>query len=148
FVPSLAWLQPSYIARQLHVTIKGAATTSSPCTTQPCGTGLNSVSVNGTQLSTSSANSVSSSTPTFALNFTNLGKTTETNVVCKVKVNGTSIAGTATVARAVVGKSYTCNVTLPSAPPAGNQSVVADIERVPGETNISDNSATYTVTFP
>ena len=147
FVPSLSWLLPSYIATQLHVTIKGATTTS-PCTTQPCGTGLNSVSVNGTQFSTGSANSVSSSTPTFALNFTNLGKTTETDVVCKVHVNGTSITATATVARAVVGKTYTCNVPLGSAAPAGNQTVVATIEKVPGETNLTDNSATYTVTFP
>jgi hypothetical protein len=38
-------------------------------------------------------------------------------------------------------------VTLKSAPPAGNYNVVADIERVPGESNVTNNRLSYPVTF-
>lgn len=147
FVPSLGWMSPAYIAQQLHVKLKGA-TSAGTCQTQPCGHALNSVSVGGATLQPGSQNAVSSTTPTFTLNFSNTGKSTETGVVCKVTVNGTSVSGTATVAQTLPGKTYNCNVTLRSAAPAGTQTIVAEIEKVPGETNLSNNSNTYPVTFP
>ena len=45
------------------------------------------------------------------------------------------------------GKNASCQVKLNAAPPKGTQSVVATIEKVPGEKNVANNTLTYTVTF-
>ncbi|MGH2873543.1 MAG: hypothetical protein ACRDL5_13920 [Solirubrobacteraceae bacterium] len=150
FLPSLDWLAPSTVAQALHVTLPVSVSGSSPtpCTASACGHQLNSVSVSGTQLSPGSTNTVASTRPTFVLNFTNSGKQTETDVVCKVSINGTSIAGSKTVAQTHAGHTYPCSVRLSSAAPQGTQNVTAEIMPVPGEKNTSNNTATYPVTFP
>ncbi len=143
FVPSLTWLVPSNIARALRVRLA-----SGRIAPGLHGHRLDSVSVAGTALQVGSPNSLASTTPTFVLSFTNTGQNAESNVVCKVTVNGTSVTGSATVAQTLPGHSYTCDVTLSSPAPAGTQTVVAAIESVPGEKNTANNSISYTVTFP
>ncbi|MGH2914430.1 MAG: CARDB domain-containing protein [Solirubrobacteraceae bacterium] len=146
FLPSLDWLARSFIASELHVTLPGTK----PAKLAPGSHGheLDSVSVAGTTLDPSSTNTASSKQPTFTLHFKNSGQNTETGVVCKVSVNGTSIAGTATVPQTQAGSSYTCDVKLPSPAPAGTQTITAQVEKVRGEHDVANNSKTYTVTFP
>jgi hypothetical protein len=145
FVPDVQWVLPSFIATRLHVA--GASTSTRPAPGIH-GHRLDSVSVGGTTLTPGgSATLPASPPPTFTLTFTNTGTNTETNVVCQVTVNGTGVTGQAIVPQTTPNQQSTCNVKLASSPPAGTQTVVARIERVPGEKSIVRNSQTFTITF-
>ena len=149
FLPSVDWLTPTYVAQQLDVSL-GSGSGSSRNTASPGlhGHDLTSVSVGGTALSTGATNSVTASPPpTFTLDFTNGGVHNEYDVTCKVTVTGASITATKVVPETFAGKSATCAVTLPKAPPSGLYNVEATIEKVPGETNVSNNTMTFPVTF-
>jgi hypothetical protein len=145
FLTSIQWLQPSYVASELNVTL--------PASSQPISPGLhghalNSVSVGGTTLTTGATDAIPASpAPTFTLNFANTGQNTETNVVCKVTIKGSKVSGQAVVPQTKAGQSYTCQVTLNAAPPGGSQSVVAEIVPVPGEKNTANNFLTFPVDF-
>ena len=146
FLPNVEWVQPSFVASQLHVNVPGAQ----PSKPAPGlhGHSLTSVSVAGTTLQTGATNTVPSSpTPSFTLDFNNGGTNDEHNVRCKVSINGSSVSGTATVPETFAGKNATCTIKLNGAPPKGTQSVVASIEPVPGEKNKDNNTITYTITF-
>jgi hypothetical protein len=146
FVPNVIWLQPTYVATTFHSTLPGQT----PAKIAPGlhGHQLNSVTVAGVTLQTGSTNAIPASPPhTFTLNFANTGTNNETNVVCKVAVNGTSVSGTATVPETVAGKNATCQVKFSSAPPTGTHTVTATIEKVPGEKNLNNNSLSFPVTF-
>jgi hypothetical protein len=148
FLPNIEWVQPSFLATELHVNVPGAQ----PAKATPGlhGHSLTSVSVAGTTLQTGATNTVPASPiPTFTLSFANGGTNNEHNVKCKVTVNGTNpaVSGTATVPETFAGKSATCSVKLNAAPPKGTQTVVATIEPVLGEKNKSNNTTTYTITF-
>ena len=146
FVPSLQWLTPAFIASQLHVSLPSSST--GKIAPGLHGHVLNSVSVNGTTLQTGSANTVAASPPaTFTLNFSNGGTNTETNVMLKVTVAGTSISGQHTVAQTTAGETLNANVTLSGSPPPGSYQVTATVAPVPGEKNVSNNSLTFPVTF-
>ncbi len=146
FVPDVQWLTPSYINARLH----GATPTTSNTKPAPGihGHKLNSVTVAGTPLTPGGTATVPASpAPTFTLSFTNTGTDKETNIVCKVTVNGTGVTGQAVVPQDSPGQTSTCNVKLSATPPTGTQTVVAQIERVPGETTVVRNSQTFTITF-
>jgi CARDB protein len=150
FVPDVQWLQPSFVASELHVTLQGGGggSTNSAQGCNPCGHTLNSVSVNGTTLQTGSPNTVAlKPAPTFKLNITNGGNKTENNVHCNVTVNGTSSSGQTIIPQTQAGQSTTCSVPLKTLPPPGTYTVKATVEKVPGEKNITNNSQPYTVTF-
>jgi hypothetical protein len=147
FVTNVQWVLPSFIAQQLNINVP---TSSGSTHVAPGlhGHSLTSVSVAGTTLQTGSTNTVPANPiPTFTLDFNNGGTNNETNVKCKVSINGSSVSGTATVPETFAGKNASCQVKLNAAPPTGTQSVVATIEKVPGEHNVSNNSITYTITF-
>jgi len=150
FVPNVDWLLPQTVAAALHVTLPTSASTSSANKTCPstCGHELSSVSVAGITLQTGSTNAITANpAPTFTLNFTNSGAVNERDVGCEVTVNGTSVRGKAVVPQTTAGQTATCQVKLNAAPPTGTYSVVARIDKVPGEKILSNNSQTYTVTF-
>jgi hypothetical protein len=147
FVPDVQWLQPSFVATQLHTsfTPSSGGGKVSPGTH---GHELNSVSVGGTTLQSGSTNTVPASpAPTFTLTFTNSGSNNETNVVCKVSLSNSGVSGTTTVPQTQAGQQTTCQVPLSSAPAAGSTTVTATIEPVPGEKNIANNTLTFPVTF-
>jgi hypothetical protein len=147
FVPDVNWVTPDFIARELNVNLPAGVSTG-PIAPGLHGHELNSVSVGGTTLQTGSPNTIAASpAPTFTLNFTNSGTNNETNVACKVTVSGSSDSGQTIVAQTTAGKPATCKVTLKSPPSKGTATVVATIERVPGEKNISNNSLSFPVTF-
>jgi hypothetical protein len=146
FVSSVAWVQPSFLATTLHVTLPGTQPTKAAPGLH--GHSLTSVLVDGTTLQTGSTNTIPASPiPTFTLDFSNGGTNTETNVKCKVSINGSNVSGTATVPQTLAGKNAQCQVKLNATPPKGTQSVVATIEKVLGEKNTQNNTITYTVTF-
>lgn len=147
FVPDVQWVLPSYIAQTLHV---GGSSSSSSTKPAPGvhGHKLNSVSVNGTVLTPGGTATLPASPPaTFTLNFTNTGQNQEHNIVCKVTVNGTGVTGQAVVPHDSPGQTSTCNVKLSASPPTGTQSVLAQIERVPGEGSVVRNQQSFTITF-
>ena len=148
FVPNVEWVQPSFLASELHLNVPGAP--SAKPTPGLHGHSLTSVSVAGTTLQTGATNTIPASpVPTFTFTFSNGGTNNEHNVKCKVTVNGTNpaVTGTTTVPETFAGKTATCQVKLNAAPPKGTQTVVATVEPVPGEKNKDNNTITYTVTF-
>jgi hypothetical protein len=107
-----------------------------------------SVSANGTALQQGVTNSVAANPPpTFTCTFANDGTDTETNVVVKVTVVGTSVSGQAIVPKTVPNHTYTAQVMLSASPPTGTHTVSATIERVPGETITTHNTQTFQVSF-
>jgi hypothetical protein len=148
FVPNVEWVLPSFIATELGTTLPGAVGATGKVAPGLHGHSLDSVSVNGTTLQTGSTNTITASpAPTFTLNFTNGGVNTEHNVICKVSVTGTNVAGQTVVPQTTPKEHATCKVTFTSSPGAGTQSVVATIAPVPGETNKANNTLTFPVTF-
>jgi hypothetical protein len=147
FLTDLSWLTPSLVSQKL-----GAQSTTSTtgCTPKPGthGHSLDSVSVGGTTLDPTSTSSVPASPPpTFQFHFTNSGTNTESNVVLKIAISGTSLSAQTTVPQTTAGQSATGNVALTSSPPAGTYSVKATVQPVCGEKNAANNTQTYQVTF-
>jgi hypothetical protein len=148
FVPNSQWLSATFVAEKL-----GSATTPTATKNVKAAPGIHghrmiSVTANGTALQPSVTNSVAATpTPTFACTFANDGTDTETNVVVKVTVQGTSVTGQAIVPKTVPNHTYTAQVTLASSPPKGTYTVSATIERVPGETVTTHNTQTFQVSF-
>jgi hypothetical protein len=146
FLPSLSWLSPSYVASQIGA--KAPAAKRGKVAPGLHGHSLDSVSVGGNTLQTGSTNTIAASPPpTFTLHFTNGGQNTETNVVLKVSVQGTSVSGQKTIPQTTAGESTTGQVTLNSSPPAGSYTVVATVSPVPGEKNSANNTLSFPVTF-
>ncbi len=148
FVPDVQWLLPSFVATKLHAALRGSSTNGGKPAPGLHGHTLNSVSVNGTTLQTGSPNTIPvKPAPTFRLNITNGGQNSETNVTCKVSVNGTSSSGQTVIPQTTAGQTTSCDVPLKSPPAAGTYTVQATVEKVPGEKNTSNNSQSYTVSF-
>jgi hypothetical protein len=153
FLPNLAWLEISFIAAKLGARYTAGTTASGGNPNLPVQPGLhghvlNSVSVNNTTLNPNASNAVpASGPPTFVLNLTNGGHFAEYNVVCNVTVQGTSISGSVTIPETTAGETTTCNVQLNKSPSPGQYQVTTEVVPVPGESNKSNNSLTYAVTF-
>jgi hypothetical protein len=146
FLPNLGWLTPSYVAGQLKVSTPVSKT--AKCVSgQLVGHSLNSVSVSGTTLQTGSTNTIAARpAPTFTLNVTNGGKVAESNVTLKVSVSGTSVSGQATISTSP-GQTTSGQVTLSSQPPTGTFTVNAEVAPVHCESNSSNNTLSFPVTF-
>jgi hypothetical protein len=141
FVPDVQWLLPTFVAGKLHAALQSSSTSAGKPAPGLHGHTLNSVSVNGTTLQTGSPNTIPvKPAPTFRLN-------NETNVTCKVSVNGTSSSGQTVIPQTTAGQTTSCDVPLKSPPAAGTYTVQATVEKVLGEKNTSNNSQSYTVTF-
>lgn len=146
FLPNVQWLTPSFVSAELRA--PSPRTPSGKLAPGTHGHQLTSVSVAGTTLQTGSTNTIPAQpAPTFTLNFNNSGENSETNVICKVTVGGSSITGQTVVPRTSAGQSYTCHVSLSSSPAPGAYTVKASVEPVPGEKNTSNNSLSFPVTF-
>jgi hypothetical protein len=148
FLPSIAWLSPSYIASQLHVTLPQSQQPTAHVPPCACGHAMQTVSVGGTTLTPGSSQSIPASPPpTFTCVFTNDGQETEHNVTVKVTVQGTRITGQAVVPQTSPGQQYTAQVQLSSSPPKGTYTVSATVVPVPGEYVHTHNTQTFQITF-
>ena len=147
FLPDYQWVEPAFIASELHVSVPGFAP-AHPFTPGNHGHGLDSVSVSGVTLQTGSTNTIPANPPpSFTFNFHNTGAFNEYNVVCKVTITGSTVTGTTTVPETQAGQAATCNVKLSSAPPKGSQTVTATVEKVRGENYMGNNVQTFPVDF-
>jgi len=148
FLPTIQWLDPTFVSQQLS---GGASAKNGTATPGTHGHSLDSVSAGGSDLSPDADNSVPGSPPpAFAVTFTNGGDVDESNVTITVKVEGgpTPIVATKTVAQTKAGEQQTVQVPLASAPPIGTPvKVTVTVATVPGESNGDNNSQTYPVTF-
>ncbi|MGO9751740.1 MAG: hypothetical protein ACLP22_09555 [Solirubrobacteraceae bacterium] len=145
----LGWLAPSFVATKLGTPIASSGS-SHPFVAGLHGHSLNSVSVAGTALSptpASNASIPSSPPPTFTLSITNGGDFNEYSVVCKVTVTGLSDSGSYTIPETFAGQGSSCPVKLPSAPTPGTYQVTAEVMPVEGETNVANNTLTFSITF-
>jgi hypothetical protein len=143
FLPSISWLAPDFIRSTLGAS---APTPTGKPAPGLHGHALDSVSVGGTTLQTGSTNTIPASPPpTFTANFTNGGQNTETNVVVKVSVSGTSISAQTVVPQTTAGQHATAQVQLPSSPPPGTYTVTVTVQPVPGEKNIANNTLSFPV---
>lgn len=149
FLPAIQWLSPDFVGSQLGAASSG--TTNGRPAPGLHGHALDSVSVNGVNLSSSGSNQIPASPPpTFTVNFTNGGTNDETNVKVDVEISG---AGPAIRAQRVVpttsaGQQATASVQLSQSPPtSGPVTIRVTVEAVPGESKTDNNSATYTALF-
>lgn len=145
FVPNIQWVTPTFVAQQLQTTLPS---TSKPCTTGNCGHQLDSCSVGSSTLSTSAATTLPAGTaPKLTCIVTNSGTETESGVVVKASVGGTSITGHATISKTTPGQQYTVEIPLSSAPPNGTYQLTVTVVGVPGENDLNNNTQAYPVTF-
>jgi CARDB len=147
FVPSLSWLTASYVAFELHTTLP-ANTSRQPAAPGVHGHELDACSVGGTTLSTIGSTTLpSGSAPSLTCTVTNDGQDTETNVVVKATIGGTSISGQGLIQQTQSGQTYTVQIGLSAAPPAGTYSLKVTVEPVPGEKTFTHNTKVFPVTF-
>jgi hypothetical protein len=148
---NLAWEQPTYIATEIGAKVPGGVGSGVNTTIGEPGVHghiLNFVSVDGTQLSEVTTNTLSTTpAPTFVLNLTNGGQYPEYEVQCTVSVIGQVDGAETTIAETTANETTTCAVTLPREPAAGPYQVDAEVKPVPGETNTANNSLTFPVDF-
>jgi hypothetical protein len=146
----LNWMSPDYVAQQLGTTTSSGRHSGTPAPGLH-GHQLDSVSVNGVDLTTSGSNRIAASPPpTFVVNFTNGGENDETNVKVTVEVTGSGapIRAQTIVPNTTAGGSATANVTLRQSPStAGASTIRVTIAPVLGEGNTDNNTATYTALF-
>ncbi len=147
-VPDLGWLQSSWIADTIGAQQSTAQANQNNDQPGLHGHSLNYVTVDGTQLSPTSTNTIpANNARTWVLNVTNGGDFNELDVGCSVTIAGLSDTGTGTIPETIKQESANCTVTLPSAPTPGTYSVTARVDKVPGETNLTNNVITYSVIF-
>lgn len=149
FLPTLAWLDQTYVAGQLGGT--GAAPGGKPAPGTH-GHQLQSVSVGSTALQAGATTTLPSSPPpVFGVKFQNGGQNVETNVVVRVVVTpaagGKPITVMKTVPRTAANQSVTAEVPLGRAPTPGQAKVSATVNPVPGEKSAGNNTQDFTVTF-
>jgi len=147
-IPDLGWLNTTWIADKIHAQQSTLAANANNNQPGVHGHVLESVNVGGVTLQAGVTNTIpAAKARTWALGVLNGGGYNEFQVGCSVKIVSLSDAGTGTIAETLPGHTATCTVTLPSTPQIGPYQVVARIDKVPGESNVTNNTATYDVTF-
>ncbi len=143
---NVQWLTPSFVASKFGAVLP----TSEGGKPAPGihGHAMQSCTAGGTALVVGGTNTLPASPPpTFSCTFNNDGQNTETNVVVKVQVSGTSVSGQQVVPQTVPGHTYMAQIQLSSSPAAGSYTVTATVEKVPGETVATHNTLSFPVTF-
>lgn len=143
FVPEgTKWLDESSVSAALGSVSGSSAGAATPGVH---GLGLLSTSINGTELSSEAANSVSiEETAEVEVRVQNQGESTENGITVSVTVNGNTLTGDISTIEA--GAEET--VTIPLTPtPKGEATLEVEAEPVPGEEVSENNEASYTVVF-
>ncbi len=148
-LPNTGWLDPeTALAR---VTGKESSESSGPVSAGTHGDALTGLSAGGVTLQPEPAeNPVSGgSSPTFTVTFQNTGENSETNtkVVVSVTSAGKTVSGSQTVEKTEPGGTYNVNVTVKGVTTGVAAKVEAKVEKVPGESNLENNKASYLATF-
>ena len=142
FVPDdTKWLDEGEVADALGQ-VSGATGAATPGVH---GLGLISTSLNGTELSSEAATSVSAEeTPELEVEVQNQGESTENGVTVSVTYDGNTLQGEIST----IAAGETATATIPLTPtPKGEVTLEVVAEPVPGEEVSENNEATYTVSF-
>ena len=136
------WLDEGEVSAALG-SVSGSSTTSA---SGVHGLGLISTSVNGTELTAESTNSVASEgTPEVEVEVANQGESTENGINVSVSVSGgTTLSGT--IDSIGVGESETVSIPLTPAP-SGEVTLEVKVDTVPDEKVSENNEASYNVAF-
>ncbi len=152
FLTDLGWLQTSFIATKLGTTDTASSGSGSTATGQNSttpglhGDALVATAVGSNTLSTTGTNTVAGSpAPTFTLSVMNGGSFPQ-YVSCTVTVSG-GPSGKSKLTETTPGNTSTCNVTLSGTVTPGTYQVTVTVGKVPLETNLTNNTATYDVDF-
>jgi hypothetical protein len=147
FLPSIDWLSEEEVATRLGATAPSGSRRRGPPAPGTHGQALSSTSVNGSELTTDTANHIPASPNlTFTVNFENQGENDETAVVVRVEITGAGapIRAQATVPTSSAGSTATAEVPLRKTPPVGKPvQIKVTVDPVPGEVDPSNNSKTY-----
>ena len=146
----ISWMSPDYVAQQLGATTSSGRQSGTPAPGLH-GHQLDSVSVNGVDLTTAGSNRIPATPPpTFVVNFTNGGENDETNVKVTVEITGSGapIRAQTIVPNTTAGSAATANVELRQSPSTSGPSTIrVTIAPVLGEEKTDNNTATYTALF-
>lgn len=143
FLPNgIKWLDESALDAALGA-ISGETTAT---TGGSHGTGLSSVAVDGNTLEPDVPTTIAASTaPEVEVSVQNQGESDESDVTVVVTANG---GQEQTQSIDSIGPGETGSVTIPLTPaPSGETQLEVKVEAVPGESIVTNNEATYTVTF-
>ena len=156
FLPNIQWLIPSVVANRIN-TIRGGGGSSSPSTTTAPGlhgTSLDSVVVKpgGQTLSTTQAIDIPyNSTVSFDIKATNGGDNDESNVKVRLTITGGGKAVPPveqTIPSFPKGTQQTVNIPIVQKPnPGVPVKITVQVLKVPGETKLDNNKATYPAVF-
>ena len=152
FLPSLEWLDSSFVADRLGAEGGGNARSGGEPAPGLHGHGLTSVSAGDLTLEPGeTANRIpAASNITFNVVFQNQGENDETDVNVSVRIegDGETISARKRVEQTKAGASVEVAVPLAQAPPIGTPvTIEVTIGKVPGEEKTDNNTATYTAIF-
>jgi hypothetical protein len=156
FLPSLDWLQPSFVATRLGAssgTSADGTTTNENVAPGLHGHGLISVAVGDVTLQPGqTANRIpAGSNIAFKVTFANQGENDEKNVSVTVRIRGSGVR-TITARRRVptttAGQNAEATIPLSQSPPIGTPvTIEVSVARVGGEQKVDNNKQTYTAIF-
>jgi hypothetical protein len=152
FLPSLSWLDPSFVGQHLGASSGGGTSKGGPTAPGTHGHGLTSTSVGTLTLQPGGAvNRIPASrNPVFTVKFMNQGENDERDVAVTVQVTGAGkpIKVRKTVDKTSAGQAASVDVPLGQAPPAGTPvQITTTVGAVPGEKTTDNNKSTYTALF-
>ncbi|MFL5877432.1 MAG: hypothetical protein ACJ76T_16335 [Solirubrobacteraceae bacterium] len=145
----LSWLDKQVVSQRLSGA-GGTSTASGRAAPGVHGHSLDSVSVNGTDLSPDSANRIAASPPpTFTVNYTNSGENDEKGVQIQVSITGAGAPINLTkTADTSAGESGSAELALTTAPPTGQPvTIKATVKPVAGEKKVDNNTQSYPAVF-
>jgi hypothetical protein len=152
FLPSLEWLDPSFVADRLGAEGGGNSRPTGEPAPGLHGHGLVSVSVGDLTLQPGeTANRIpASSNITFNVVFQNQGENDEQDVTVQIRIegDGEKISARKRVEQTKAGAQVEVAVPLAQAPPIGTPvTITVSVGKVPGEEKTDNNTQTYTAIF-
>lgn len=154
FLPDIGWLDKDNVAGVLNAQRAQGGTGANPEPTPGLhGHGVLSVAVGDQLLNPSPAvNRIpASGTVTFNVKIANQGDNDEADVVVKITIKAgasKAVTATKTVTTTKSKTETTVAVPLTNPPPIGNSAVItAEVVKVPGEKNLTNNKLTFTALF-
>jgi hypothetical protein len=148
FVPTVQWLQPSFVAGKVNGIRTGKSGSAAPGLH---GTGLGTVTLGGQALTPGGSVSIKVGQPLKAeVQVANQGQNTETAVNVKVTIGkgADAIEAQQPLDSIAAGETKTVTLTIGGKPPTGqNVPVTVSIDAVPGEQKTDNNKQTFTAIF-
>jgi hypothetical protein len=148
-LPNIGWLTPETALSR--ITGKSSSESSGQLAPGTHGDALTGLALGGVALQAEPAQNHLSggANPTFTLTFQNTGENSETNTKVMVSVTsaGKTISASHTVEKTEPGQTYNVNLQIKGLTTGVPAKVEASVEKVPGETNLENNKASYLAVF-